>query len=443
MPKRVVILGAGGRDFHNFNTVFRGNPEYHVVAFTATQIPNIERRVYPPSLAGPGYPDGIPVVPEEELPGLIKRHGVEEAVFSYSDVSHQQVMHVASAALAVGASFRLISPRATMLQADVPVVAVCAVRSGAGKSPTSRLVAQTLRSFGHSAVIVRHPMPYGDLAAEAVQRYATFDDLDRYGCTIEEREEYEPHLERGFIVYAGIDYGLVLQRAQREATVLVWDGGNNDTPFFRPDLWLVVADPLRAGDEVLYHPGETNLRLADAVIINKTEVAAKAQIRAVEANVKRMNPRALVLHAESPITVDRPDDIAGKRVLVVEDGPTMTHGGLPTGAGYRAAQIYGAGEIVDPRPWAAGSIAETYRRYPHIGPVLPAMGYGAEQRLDLLRSIQAVPCDLVVVATPIDLKRVIPLDVPTVRVGYDLQIVAGARLEEVLASFRKVSAGRA
>ena len=383
MTKRIVIVGAGGRDFHNFNLLFRDNEQFEVVAFTATQIPNIANRSYPPELAGQLYPRGIPILPEAALPSLIREQGVAEAVFSYSDVSHEQVMHLASQVLASGASFRLVSPEETMLQASAPVVAVCAVRSGAGKSPASRAIARILRGWGHRVVIVRHPMPYGDLSASVCQRFGSIDDLDKYHCTIEEREEYEPHLDQGNVVYAGVDYQVILEQAEQEADIIVWDGGNNDTPFFRPDLLLVVTDPLRAGDELRYHPGETNLRMADVVLINKVNAATIDQIALVEKNVRQVNPSAPILRAASPVTVDLPDYIAGKRALVIEDGPTTTHGGVATGAGYLAATSGGAAEIIEPRPYAVGSIAETYRMYPAIGPVLPAVGYSDAQLSDL------------------------------------------------------------
>ncbi len=433
-PTRVVILGAGGRDFHDFNTAFRGNPDYEVVAFTAAQIPDIAGRRYPPELAGPGYPDGIPIVDEAELPRLIAEQEVDEVVFAYSDVSHERVMHVASLVQACGAAFRLLSPRATILAASVPVVAVCAVRSGAGKSPTSRAIAGILKRWGHRVVVVRHPMPYGDLRS-AVQRFATYADLDRYHCTIEEREEYEPHLEQGTVVYAGVDYGRILDEAQQEAGIILWDGGNNDFPFYRPDLLLVVADPLRAGDETRYHPGETCLRMADAVLVNKVDAATPEQVQAVIAAVRTVNPGATLLRAASPVTVDRPELIAGKQVLVIEDGPTTTHGGVPTGAGYRAVLQHGA-VPVDPRPYAVGSLAETYRQYPKVGPVLPAMGYSERQRADLRATIEATPCDAVVVATPIDLRRLLAFTRPSVRATYRVEVQGAPSLEDVLARFR-------
>lgn len=432
MADRVIILGAAGRDFHNFNVYFRDNPNYEVVAFTATQIPNIQGRIYPPELAGLRYPRGIPIYPEEELASLIGKNGVTQVVFAYSDVSHEHVMHAASQALAAGADFRLLGPEATMLKARVPVVAVCAVRTGAGKSQTSRRVSDILRRRGKKVVIVRHPMPYGDLVAQRVQRFATYEDLDRYDTTIEEREEFEPHLDRGTIVYAGVDYAEVLRQAEGEAEIILWDGGNNDLPFFRPDLHIVVADPHRPGHELRYHPGEANLRMADVVVVNKVDTAKEEDIETVHLNIAAVNPKAVVVDATSPISVEDPTAIRGKRVLVVEDGPTLTHGEMAYGAGWIAAQRFGAAEIVDPRPHAVGSIRETYRRYPTTGAVLPAMGYGDRQIQELRATIQATPCDLVLIATPIDLRRVIRLEVPAQRVRYELEEIGRPNLEDVL-----------
>ncbi len=437
MRKKIAIAGAGGRDFHNFNLLFRDNEQFEVVAFTATQIPNIANRTYPPELAGQLYPQGGPILPEAALPSLIREQGVEEVVFSYSDVSHEQVMRLASQVLASGASFRLVSPQETMLQARVPVIAVCAVRSGAGKSPASRAIVRILRGWGHRVVIVRHPMPYGDLSASVCQRFGSFDDLDKHHCTIEEREEHEPHLEQGNVVYAGVDYGVILEQSQQEADIIVWDGGNNDTSFFHPDMLLVVTDPLRAGDELRYHPGETNLRMADVVLINKVNAATRDQIALVEENVRQVNPSAPILRAASPVTVDLPDRITGKRVLVIEDGPTTTHGGVATGAGYLAATSGGAAAIIDPRPYAVGSLAETYRLYQAIGPVLPAVGYSDAQLSDLRATIEATPCDVVVIATPIDLRRLISFQKPSVRVTYTLEVQGRPTLEEVLAPFKQ------
>lgn len=433
MPRKVIIMGAAGRDFHNFNVFFRDNPNYQVVAFTATQIPNIEGRRYPPELAGHLYPEGIPIYPEEELPDLIRRYGVDEVVFAYSDVSHEYVMHRASIALAAGADFRLMGFGSTMLKSNKPVVAVCAVRTGSGKSQTTRHVCDVLRRMGKRVVVVRHPMPYGDLTAQAVQRFATYEDLDRYHCTIEEREEYEPHLDRGNVVYAGVDYERILRQAEAEADVVVWDGGNNDFPFFRPDLHIVVVDPHRPGHEVRYHPGETNLRAADVVVINKIDTATPEGVEAVRRSIREVNPRAIVVDAASPIFVEDPDAIRGKRVLVIEDGPTLTHGEMSYGAGVTAARRFGAAELVDPRPYAVGSIAETFQKYPHIGPLLPAMGYGEEQIRELEATINATPCDLVLAATPIDLRRVLKVRYPVDRVRYELQVLGRPTLEEILA----------
>jgi len=431
-PTRVLIMGAAGRDFHNFNVYFRGNRRYKVVAFTATQIPNIEGRVYPAELAGEGYPNGIPIYPEDELVHLIKELEVDQVVFAYSDVSHEYVMHKASIALAAGADFRLMGIRATQLKSSRPVVSIGAVRTGAGKSQTTRRVTQVLRDLGYRVVVVRHPMPYGDLRRQVVQRFASYEDLDLHHCTIEEREEYEPHLARGVVVYAGIDYEKILRQAEAEADIVVWDGGNNDLPFFKSDLHIVVADPHRAGHELSYHPGEANLRLADVVVINKVDTADLAPIARVRENIAQANPRALIVEAASPIFVEDPMAIRGKAVLVVEDGPTLTHGEMAYGAGIVAARRYGAAEIVDPRPYAVGSIVETYRKYPHIGPLLPAMGYGPEQIRELGETINNTPTDLVIVATPIDLRRVVQINRPSQRVRYELQEIGQPTLMDIL-----------
>jgi predicted GTPase len=433
MPRRVLIMGAAGRDFHNFNVAYRGNPASEVVAFTATQIPFIDDRTYPAALAGEGYPQGIPIHDEEELSRLIRDLEVDDVVFSYSDVSHEYVMHRASQALAAGASFLLLGPRETMLRAEVPVVAVCAVRTGSGKSQTTRAIATTLKDAGKRVVAVRHPMPYGDLTAQRVQRYAALDDLDEYDTTVEEREEYEPHIAAGTVVYAGVDYGEILERAQAECDVLLWDGGNNDLPFYLPDVHVVVTDPLRAGHETRYHPGEANLRMADVVVINKMDSASTDQVRALTETIEQVNPTAAIVRADSRVTVDDPAPIAGARVLVIEDGPTLTHGGMKFGAGVVAARAHGAAEIVDPRPWAVGTIEETFRRY-DVGPVLPAMGYSDEQLRELEMIIDASQVDLVVIGTPIDLRRVIDIRKPAVRVRYDLEVRADSpSLAEVLA----------
>ncbi|NPA05898.1 MAG: GTPase [Chloroflexi bacterium] len=431
-PRRVIIMGAAGRDFHNFNMVFRNDPDTRVIAFTATQIPNIAGRRYPPELAGPLYPDGIPIYPEDELDALIQAHQVDEVVFAYSDVSHEYVMHRASRALAAGADFRLLGPRATMLRASKPVIAVTAARTGSGKSQTTRRIAQQLRAWGYRVVVVRHPMPYGDLAQQAVQRFASFEDLDRYQCTIEEREEYEPHLQNGLVVYAGVDYARILEQAQAEADVLLWDGGNNDLPFFWPDLHIVVVDPHRPGHERQYHPGETNVRMAHVAIINKVVTATPEGIQQVRANVRALNPHATIIEAASPIFVDDPAAIRGRRVVVVEDGPTLTHGEMAYGAGYLAAQRFGAAAIVDPRPYAVASLQEVYQRYPHIGPVLPAMGYGLEQIRDLEATLNRVDADVILAATPIDLARLVRVNKPVLRVRYELQEIGQPTLADVL-----------
>jgi predicted GTPase len=431
---RVLIMGAAGRDFHNFNTFFRSRERYEVVAFTATQIPNIEGRLYPPELAGELYPAGIPIYPEERLLELIDEHRIAQVVFSYSDISHEYVMHVASRVLAAGADFQLMGTRRTMIESGKPVVAVCAVRTGSGKSQTTRHVCDVLQKLGRRVVAIRHPMPYGNLVAQAVQRFADYGDLDRHECTIEEREEYEPHIDRGVVVYAGVDYEAILREAEEEADIIVWDGGNNDLPFYRPDLYVVVADPHRPGQELTYYPGESNLCAADVVVINKVDTADLANIAQVRTNVRQVNPQATIVEAASPIFVDDPDAIAGKRVLVVEDGPTLTHGGMAYGAGIVAARRFGAAEIIDPRPYAVRSIARTFEKYPTTGALLPAMGYGEDQIKDLEETINATPCDLVIIGTPIDLRRIIDFRHPTDRVRYELQVIGQPTLEDILAS---------
>ena len=433
MPKRIVIMGAAGRDFHNFNVCFRGHPEYRVVAFTATQIPNIEGRVYPPELAGSGYPDGIDILPESDLPQIIEEKNVDEVVFAYSDVPHEYVMHQASLCLAHGVDFRLLGPDHTMLESRKPVVAVTAVRTGVGKSQTTRRVVEILKGVGLRVVAVRHPMPYGNLLDQVVQRFASYEDLDRYQTTIEEREEYEPHLDRGAVVYAGVDYGRILEQAEEEADVIVWDGGNNDLPFYRPDVHIVLVDPHRPGHEYQYHPGEANLRRADVVIINKIDTAGPEGVNTVRKNIARLNPTAVVIDAASPIFVDDPGAIRGRRVLVVEDGPTLTHGEMKYGAGVVAAKKFGCSELVDPRPYAVGSIIGTFERYPGIGTLLPAMGYGREQVRDLEATLNRVDCDLVAIATPIDLRRLVSINKPMVRVRYELQEIGQPTLNDVLA----------
>jgi predicted GTPase len=422
MPRRVLIMGAAGRDFHNFNVRYRDDDGVEVVAFTATQIPFIDDRTYPASLAGARYPNGIPIHDESELSDLIRDREVDEVVFAYSDVSHEHVMHKASEALAAGATFSLLGPNETMLKATVPVVAVCAVRTGSGKSQTTRAIAQTLKDAGKRVVAVRHPMPYGNLEKQRVQRFATHEDLDRHDTTIEEREEYEPHIASGTVIYAGVDYGEILERAQAECDVLLWDGGNNDLPFYAPDVHVVVADPLRAGHETSYHPGEANLRMADVIVINKMDSASIDQVNALMQTIHAANPRAEVVKANSRVTVDDTSVIAGKRVLVVEDGPTLTHGDMKFGAGVVAARAHGADEIVDPRPWAIGTIDETFRKY-DVGPVLPAMGYSNGQLAEMEKIIDTAEADVVVIGTPIDLRRVIEIRKPAVRVRYDLDVL--------------------
>jgi predicted GTPase len=433
--RKVVILGAGGRDFHNFNVAFRNREDVRVVAFTATQIPGIEDRRYPPVLAGPLYPEGIPIVPEDDLEKLVEEHGVSEAIFSYSDVSHDYVGHMAARVNALGCDFGLLGTRSTMIESSVPVIAVTAVRTGCGKSQTTRKVAGLLAERGIKTVAIRHPMPYGDLAKQGVQRFATLQDLDTHQCTIEEREEYEPHIQSGTIVFAGVDYGAILAEAEKEAQVILWDGGNNDFSFYKPDLTVVVADPHRPGHETLYYPGETNLRLADVVVINKETTADYGDILEVQNNIREVNPAARVIHAASPLFVDEPELIRDKRVLVVEDGPTLTHGLMTYGAGVVAAQQFGASEIVDPRPWVTGEIAETFEKYPGIGPVLPAMGYSDQQIKDLENTINAADVDVVVVATPIDLGKLLKIDKPSVRVSYELEEIGQPKLANVLDEF--------
>jgi predicted GTPase len=426
-------MGAAGRDFHNFNVVFRDDPGTQVVAFTATQIPFIDDRLYPPSLAGPRYPQGIRIHDESELDRLIGDLDVDDVVFSYSDVSHEYVMHKASQVMAAGANFVLLGPEATMLKPKVPTVAVTAVRTGVGKSQTTRAIAGALKDAGKRVTAVRHPMPYGNLEAQAVQRFAELEDLDRHDCTIEEREEYEPHITSGTVIYAGVDYGAILEQAQAECDVLLWDGGNNDVPFYEPDVWIALVDPLRAGHELTYHPGETNLRAANVIVINKMDSATAEQVARLEATIAEVSPAATVVRANSKVTADDPDAIAGKRVLVVEDGPTLTHGEMKIGAGVVAAQRLGAAEIVDPRPWAVGTIADTFAKY-DVGAVLPAMGYSDGQLEEMRQIIAAADVDLVLVGTPIDLRRVIQIDKPAVRVRYDLEVLPDSpQLTDILA----------
>jgi len=430
--RNIVIMGAAGRDFHNFNCVFRSSKESRVVAFTATQIPDIDGRLYPPILAGPLYSNGIPIIPESDLEKLFSEERIDEAVFSYSDVSHQHVMEQASRVLALGADFRLLGPRSVMLRSKKLVVAVCAVRTGSGKSQTTRRVAQILRGIGHTPVVVRHPMPYGDLAAQKVQRFATLEDLRRQRCTIEEMEEYEPHITEGFIVYAGVDYEEILRQAEAEGDVILWDGGNNDLPFFVPDVLITVADPHRPGHELSYYPGRVNLMMADVVVINKIDTAEPQGIEKVRASIRVLNPRAQVVDSASPLFLEGAEKIRGKRVLVIEDGPTLTHGEMCYGSGTVAARANGAAEIVDPRGYAMGKIRETFQKYPGIGALLPAVGYGDEQLKDLEATIRRVPCDLVIIATPVDLTRIIRVEKPVVRVRYELKEVSTPDLEEIL-----------
>lgn len=432
MAQRVLILGAAGRDFHNFNVHFRDNSEYHVIAFTATQIPNIDDRSYPAVLAGARYPDGIPIEPESELSNLIHEHEIDLVVFSYSDVSHEYVMHVGSKAMAAGADYLLLSPRQTMLESSVPVVAVCAVRTGAGKSQTSRRVAEILRARGKRVVVVRHPMPYGDLAKQAVQRFESYEDLEEQDVTIEEREEYEPHLQAGSVVYAGVDYERILRQAEQEADVLIWDGGNNDTAFYKADLYITVIDPHRPDHAVRYYPGETNVRMADVILVNKVGTAGFEEVETTRRIAWDLNPTATFIEAASPIFVEDGAQVHGKKVLVVEDGPTLTHGEMAYGAGWLAARKHGAQEIIDPRPYAVGSIKETFEKYPTTGSVLPAMGYGEEQTRELAETIDKTPADLVLIASPIDLRRLIDIKKPALRVRYELQEIGEPTLSDVL-----------
>jgi predicted GTPase len=428
----VVILGAAGRDFHNFNTIYRGDPAYEVIAFTATQIPGIEDRTYPPSLAGPHYPRGIPIVPESDLPLLIREQKADLCVFSYSDVAYADVMHLASLCVAGGADFTLLGADRTMLRSTVPVIAVTAVRTGAGKSQTTRYISNIFKTLNRRVVAVRHPMPYGDLAAQAVQRFASYADLDAQKCTIEEREEYEPHIDKGFIVYAGVDYERILRGAEKEADIILWDGGNNDLPFFEPALHICIADPHRAGHELAYWPGEANFRRAGLIIINKCDTAEEAAIQKIERAAQQLNPRATVIRAESPVTMADADRVRGKRVLIIEDGPTLTHGGMSYGAGAVAVRKAGPAQIVDPRPFAVGSIRKTYEKYPNAAGILPAMGYGEDQVRELEETIRRTPADVVVIGTPVDLTRVMKFDRPVLRVRYELREIVPGRIEQAV-----------
>lgn len=433
--RKVIIMGAAGRDFHNFNVYFRENENYDVVAFTATQIPDIEGRKYPPALSGKMYPEGIPIYSEEDLSKLIKELEVSEVFFAYSDVSHEYVMHKASEVMAAGASFCLLGPSETMIKSRLPLISVCAVRTGCGKSQTSRKIAILLREKGKRVVVIRHPMPYGNLSKQRVQRFATYEDMIEQECTIEEMEEYEPHIKKGIVVYAGVDYGAILEKAEMEADIVLWDGGNNDFPFYKADLEVVLADPHRPSHELMYYPGETNFRRAHVLIINKIDTAKKENVEHVIKNIQRFNPKAIIIKANSPIYVHKGDEIAGKKVLVIEDGPTLTHGGMAYGAGIVAAERYGAAKIVDPRPYAIGSIKETLQKYGHLDRVLPAMGYGKEQMKELAQTIDRVDCDLVIGATPIDLSRLIKTNKKILRVTYELEEIGSPDLKEVLKEF--------
>jgi predicted GTPase len=435
--KKILIMGAAGRDFHNFNTVFRDNPEYEVVAFTATQIPHIDDRKYPSKLAGKLYPHGIPIVSEENLVKLIKKFKIDCVIFSYSDVSYDYVMQKGAVVVAAGVDFKLLGKTSTTLKSKRPVIAVCAARTGSGKSQTTRKVCQILKNKRIAPVVIRHPMPYGDLTKQICQRFASLSDLDKHHCTIEEREEYEPHIRQGTVVYAGVDYGVILKEAEKESDVIVWDGGNNDIPFYEADLHITVVDPHRPGDELSYFPGETNLLLADVVLINKVDSADYQDIEQVRFNVREVNPEAILIEAASPIFLDHPERIRGKTVLVVEDGPTLTHGGMTYGAGVIAAEKFGAKNMIDPRPWVKGEIKRAFENYPEIGALLPALGYGKKQIKDLEKTINAIPCDSVIIATPIDLTRLLKIDKPSVRVRYELQEIGKPDLEEVIEKFLK------
>lgn len=433
--KKLIILGAAGRDFHNFNVVFRNSADFRVVAFTATQIPDIANRRYPPELAGPLYPTGIPILEESNLEKLVAEHEIDAVVFAYSDIAHTNLMHLASRTVAAGVDFWLLGTEHTQVKSKLPVISICAVRTGCGKSPLSRLVAANLRHLGWTPVVIRHPMPYGDLAAQAVQRFATMADLDLHQCTIEEREEYEPHIRVGTVVYAGVDYEAILRQAEKEADIILWDGGNNDTPFYVSDLEIVVADPHRPGHELSYYPGEVNIRRADVVVINKVDTAESHNVAVVRENVRKSNPKARVLETACRVSVASPEVIKGRRVLVVEDGPTLTHGEMSYGAGVVAARQCAAAELVDPRPYAVGSIRGTYERYPHMTALLPAMGYGSIQRHELEETINRVDCDLVLVATPVNLTSILKINKPSVRVSYEAEELTKPGLVEILTEF--------
>lgn len=432
---KTIIMGAAGRDFHVFNTFFRDNSDYEVIAFTATQIPNIEGRKYPPVLAGELYPNGIPIYSEEKLPELIKEFDIDQVIFAYSDLPHEEIMHKASDVLSAGADFRLMGPKSTCIKSTKPVISVCAVRTGVGKSQTTRKVCQILKEMGKKVVAIRHPMPYGDLSIQVCQRFADYSDLDKHKCTIEEREEYEPHIDNGIIVYAGVDYEKILREAEKEADIILWDGGNNDFSFYHTDLYIVLVDPHRPGHELSYHPGEVNLKMADVIIINKIDTANADDINTVRQNIEKVNPNALVIEAASPISVDDPDEIRNKKVLVVEDGPTLTHGGMAFGAGFVAAKKFGVKEITNPKPYAVGSIKDTYQKYKHLSLILPAMGYGQKQMKELEETINRCECDLVISGTPIDITRVISPNKPVIRVKYSLQEIGNPTLYDVLKKF--------
>ena len=440
--RKVIIMGAAGRDFHNFNTLYRNNDSVEVVAFTATQIPDIDGRRYPASLAGKLYPKGIPIFEEAELIDLIKKHEVEEVIFSYSDVSYQYVMEKAAHVMAAGARFAVEGGSPTMIKSSKPVIAIGAIRTGSGKSQTTRRVAEVLKEMGKKVVAIRHPMPYGDLEKQVCMRFATYKDLDKFNCTIEEREEFEPHIDRGNTIYAGVDYEKIIREAEKEADVILWDGGNNDMPFYKPDLMITVVDPHRPGHENTYYPGQNNLLLADVVVINKIDSATPENVERVRRNVVKYNPKAVIIDGASPLTVDNPSLIRGKRVLVVEDGPTLTHGEMKYGAGVVAAQKFGAEVLVDPRPWTVKSITDTFKKYPDIGTLLPAMGYGDQQVRDMEATINKCECDVVVIATPIDLSRIMKIKKPVVRVSYNLQEIGSPNIPEVLESFFKGASGK-
>ncbi len=433
---RTIIMGAAGRDFHVFNTYFRDNDKYEVVAFTATQIPDIEGRKYPAALSGRLYPDGIPIYPEEDIADLIANYDIRQVIFAYSDLSHNEIMHKASLVLSTGADFRMMGPKNTSIRSSKPLISVCAVRTGVGKSQTTRKVCKILTDMGKKVVVIRHPMPYGDLSKQVCQRFATYEDLDKHKCTIEEREEYEPHIDNGIIVYAGVDYEVILREAEKEADVILWDGGNNDFSFYHADLNIVLADPLRPGHELCYHPGETNLRMADVVIINKVDTADASNINILRENIESVNPEAILIEAASPIYVKQPENIRGKRVLVIEDGPTLTHGGMNFGAGFVAAKKFGAGHIVDPKPYAVGSIKSTYKKYAHLSNILPAMGYSKKQIEELEKTINQIECDLIISGTPIDITRVVNVNKPVIRVNYSLQEIGKPDLYDVLSKFK-------